>query len=333
MATIYRRKVRNGYSYEVKIRRAGIKPILKTFLTRTEAKRWSRSMETKLDKGDYSDYSTASKVTLGDLFKRYISENKHKKKKQWKNEEYRCSQLLADELSNVNLLRFSTKHLAEYRDRRLEEVQGPTFNKDFNFISVVIQTALTEWEIYLPNNPCKIFKREPENQPRDRVLTFHEEERLLQGCQEHTNIYLKPAVAFSLETSIRKGELLGINRKHINWEARTLTLYDTKNGEDRIIPLSEHAFHILATLPRQLNGTMFPFTADSLDKHFYRVRDKIGLVDFRWHDLRRSAISNMFQIRNYDLPTVQLLSGHKQPSVLLKVYTKLDPEQVARKLG
>ena len=50
-------------------------------------------METKLDKGDYSDYSTASKVTLGDLFKRYINEDKHKKKKQWKNEEYRLRQL------------------------------------------------------------------------------------------------------------------------------------------------------------------------------------------------------------------------------------------------
>ena len=110
-------------------------------------------------------------------------------------------------------------------------------------------------------------------------------------------------------------------------------MYDTKNGEDRTIPLSEHAFHILATLPRQFDGAMFPFTVDSLDKHFYRVRDKVGIKDFRWHDLRRSAISNMFQIRNYDLPTVQLLSGHKQPSVLLKVYTKLDPEQVARKLG
>ena len=333
MANIERRKLGSQVRFDVKISRPGIKTINKTFLTRTDAKRWARSMETKLDRGDYSDYSAAAKVTMGDLFKRYIQEGKHKKKKQWRNEEYRCEQLLSDELSSINLLRFSTKHLAEYRDRRLEEVQGPTFNKDFNFISVVIQTALTEWDLFLPNNPCKIFKREPENQPRDRVLTFHEEERLLEGCQHHTNIYLKPAVAFSLETSIRKGELLGINRKHINWEARTCTLYDTKNGEDRTIPLSEHAFHILATLPRQFDGAMFPFTVDSLDKHFYRVRDKVGIKDFRWHDLRRSAISNMFQIRNYDLPTVQLLSGHKQPSVLLKVYTKLDPEQVARKLG
>ena len=94
MATIQKRKYLNKTSYQVRIRRLGIKTITKSFLTRTEAKRWSRSMETKLDKGDYSDYSTASKVTLGDLFKRYVKEEKHKKKKQWKNEEYRLRQLL-----------------------------------------------------------------------------------------------------------------------------------------------------------------------------------------------------------------------------------------------
>ncbi len=119
MATIQKRKYLNKTSYQVRIRRLGIKTITKSFMNRTDAKRWARNMETKLDRGDYSDYSTASKVTLGDLFKRYINEDKHKKKKQWKNEEYRFNQLMNDELSNVNLLRFSTKHLAEYRDRRL----------------------------------------------------------------------------------------------------------------------------------------------------------------------------------------------------------------------
>ena len=92
MATIQKRKYLNKTSYQVRIRRLGIKTITKSFMNRTDAKRWARNMETKLDKGDYSDYSSASKVTLGDLFKRYINEEKHKKKKQWKNEEYRCSQ-------------------------------------------------------------------------------------------------------------------------------------------------------------------------------------------------------------------------------------------------
>ena len=94
MATIQKRKYLNKTSHQVRIRRAGVRTITKSFMNKTDAKRWARSMETKLDKGDYSDYSSASKVTLGDLFKRYINEEKHKKKKQWKNEEYRLRQLL-----------------------------------------------------------------------------------------------------------------------------------------------------------------------------------------------------------------------------------------------
>ena len=35
----------------------------------------------------------------------------------------------------------------------------------------------------------------------------------------------------------------------------------------------------------------------------------------------------------FDLPTVQLMSGHKNPSVLLKVYTKLDPEKLVAVIG
>ena len=129
------------------VRRVGNKPIYKSFNTKTDARKWCRSMETKLDRGDYSDYREANKLTLGNLLKRYLSENKHKAKKQWRNEEYRVGQLLNDTISDINLLRFSTKHLAEFRNRRLESVKSATYNKDFNFISVVISTAINDWGI------------------------------------------------------------------------------------------------------------------------------------------------------------------------------------------
>ena len=333
MAYIKKRKHKLSTSYLVTVQRRGYGIFSKSFPTLTEAKKWARTMEAKFDRGDTSDYSEASKVTLGNLFSRYISEGKHKKKKQWKNEEYRCDQLLKDEISTINLLRFSTKHLANYRDRRLEDVLGPTFNKDFNFISVVVQTALTDWEMYLPHNPCKIFKREPEGNPRERVLQEHEQTRLLEECAASNNTYLKSMVSFSIETSVRQGELLKIKHDHINWKKRLLTLFDTKNGEDRTIPLSEKAFLILNSLPRQFDKKMFPMTRDSLKSHFNRAKIRAEIEGFRWHDLRRTAISQMFQIRKFDLPTVQLMSGHKNPSVLLKVYTKLDPEKLVATIG
>ena len=65
MATIQKRKYLNKTSYQVRIRRAGVRTITKSFMNRTDAKRWARNMETKLDRGDYSDYSSASKVYTG----------------------------------------------------------------------------------------------------------------------------------------------------------------------------------------------------------------------------------------------------------------------------
>jgi len=111
MASIIKRKYKTKTSYQVRIRRIGIKTITKSFLSKTEAKKWARTMETKLDRGDTSDYSLASKILMGDLFKRYIAEGKHLKKKQAQNEVYRCNALLKDEISSVNLLRITMMSL------------------------------------------------------------------------------------------------------------------------------------------------------------------------------------------------------------------------------
>ena len=43
-------------------------------------------------------------------------------------------------------------------------------------------------------------------------------------------------------------------------------LTDTKNGEDRTIPLSEKAFLILQSQPRQFDGRVFPMTRNQV-KH------------------------------------------------------------------
>ena len=78
MAYVKRRKYKSKVGYQAIIRRKGFKTSVKSFSTRTDAKKWARAIERKLDTGNYTDYSEASKLLLGDLFKRYVSENKHK---------------------------------------------------------------------------------------------------------------------------------------------------------------------------------------------------------------------------------------------------------------
>ena len=338
MAHIKRRQWKTKITYQVIIKRQGIKTIVKTFELKSEAKKWARKMEVKLDKGDYSDYTEAGKLTLGDVAKRYIDGGYHLKKKGWRYEEYRYAQLLEDTISGVNLLRLSSKHLAEYRDRRLLEVAPATWNKDFNFVSVLINTAIFEWGIYLPNNPCKLIKRLKEPAPRNRILVGDEYDRLIKATALTQNIYFVPAINFSLETAIRKGELLKAKYENVNFRERTLYIPDTKTGSldrhqtsERTIPLSDVALLIIRKLPRHISGRIFATTDDALANCWKKAVKKAKIKDIRFHDLRRSAISRMFE-KGLSVPEVQVCSGHKNPMILLNTYTKLNPSKIAKKL-
>ena len=160
MAYIRRAKYKSKVSFQVQIKRKGIKTLVKTFATRTDAKKWARTIERELDQGNCIDYSEANRLTLGDLFKRYIREDKHKRIKSWRMHEFRIGILLKDTISDTNLLRLSSKHLSEFKYRKRQEVGPSTWNKYLSLISVVIDTARRDWGIYLPNNPVRNAERE-----------------------------------------------------------------------------------------------------------------------------------------------------------------------------
>jgi integrase len=288
-------------------------------------------MERKLDQGDFSDYSEASKITVGALFKRYIHEGKHLRKKDHANIVYRVNNFLNDTITDTNLLRLSTRHIAEFRDRRLVHWSPSTFNKHKSLLSIVIDTAMNDWDIYIPHNPCRSFKREKEARPRNRILQGDEYDRLMTACEKSKNPYLKAMVEFSIEEAVRQGELLKLTYDDINMQNRTALLRDTKNGEDRTIPLSNKALQILMSVPRNLYGRVFPITRDSLKFWWKQALKEAKLKDFVWHDLRRHSCSFLFE-KGLSVPEVQLISGHKDPRVLLNTYTKLDPVKIAKKL-
>ena len=150
------------------------------------------------------------------------------------------------------------------------------------------------------------------------------------ACEKSKNPYLKAMVEFSLETAVRQGELMKMSYD-INMKNRTVLLRDTKNGEDRVLPLSDRALQILVSVPRNLYGRVFPITRDSLKFWWKQALREAKIKDFVWHDLRRHSCSFLFE-KGLSVPEVQLISGHKDPRVLLNTYTKLDPVKIARKL-
>ncbi len=63
-----------GLRWQARILRTGSAPVVQSFVTRLDAERWARSVETDMDKGSFVSVSLAQRTTLGEVISRYIAE-------------------------------------------------------------------------------------------------------------------------------------------------------------------------------------------------------------------------------------------------------------------
>jgi len=128
---------------------------------------------------------------------------------------------------------------------------------------------------------------------------------------------------------MRRGEILSLKMSNVDTKARTARLPMTKNGEPRTVPLSPEALSIILRQPKG-DGLVFPMSPNALRLSWERLKRRAAIVDLRFHDLRHEAISRFFEC-GLTIPEVSLISGHKDPRMLIR-YTHLKPENLAAKL-
>ena len=76
---------------------------------------------------------------------------------------------------------------------------------------------------------------------------------------------------------------------------------------------------------------IFQITGSRLFKDFQRLREEIGIIDFRWHDLRHEATSRLFE-KGLNPVEVATITGHKDTKMLMR-YTHLRAEDLVGRLG
>ena len=136
----------------------------------------------------------------------------------------------------------------------------------------------------------------------------------------------------AIATGMRRGEIVKLHWRDINIQNRTALLRETKNGEDRVIPLSPTAINILQEQAAQIGalGRVFNTTGSALQQAWVRVLKRAEINNLHFHDLRHEAISRFFE-KGLSVPEVALISGHKTPAMLFR-YTHLKPEAIAEKM-
>jgi len=322
MATIRKK----GDGWHCQVRKKGHSAITRTFTIKSDAVRWAAMVESELERGVFVDRSEAESTTVRDAFERYAREVSILKKG-YSREKTMISRWQAQKLAGGSMASLKSMDVADWRDARLTQVSGSTVHRELCLLSHLFTVAIKDWG-YGVQNPVATTRKPKLNRGRDRRLTQDEIERIIDATESRE---LPVAIRLLTETAMRRGELGKLKWENVDMKACVAHLRDTKNGEDRDVPLSSRAVAALQGLPRRIDGKVIGMSSDGITRAFARACGRAGIEDARIHDLRHEAVSRLFE-RGLDVMEVASVSGHKTLSQL-KRYTHLKAADLAKKLG
>ena len=304
MASIRRR---NG-KYQVQVR-IGKYSTSKSFLLLSDAKDWARAQEIEASGRLFLGRQYQPK-NFSEILTRYAKEITPLKRSA-ENELIVIKALLRDSWTKIDLRHLRTQDLFRWRDRRLKKVKSATIRRQLNLIKHACSVAERDWDwasplvifkrLTLPKSPVHVVRR----------ITPDQQRALIDAAQDCRSPYMAPIIEFALYTAMRRGELLALKWDDLNLENSELFIRQAKNGRQRLIPLSESAVRLLAPLPRDNSGRVFPMSPGAVRQAFTRLRHRAKLDHLRFHHLRHEAISRFFDLGLTPVE-VSLLSGHRQ---------------------
>lgn len=204
------------------------------------------------------------------------------------------------------------EHIDQYI-QHLENIgnSGGTINRKLSALSKVLRTAHERGKL----GKMLRMPRRKEAIHRIRFLTGLEEEKLLRtltilGYQEQAE-----AVQILLYTGFRCSELWRLECRDINLDRRVITVWKTKNGRPRTIPIVQN---ILPLVTRRYcdaggSGRLFPLASNAwLRNAWFRARTLMGMDDdpqFVPHMLRHTCATRLSQ-GGVSMPVIKEWMGH-----------------------
>jgi integrase len=186
-----------------------------------------------------------------------------------------------------------TKALAqEYRTKRLEGVKHATVNRDLSVLRRILYWAFDEQMIDF--NPLARTKMVTEPKHHRRVLGVEDEWKLFHASPP----YLRFASLVAVDTGMRRGEVLGQFKQHLD-SARLLlevTKSKTAGGVGREIPWTRRLRPFLTDISGEGHLVTFREEPIQIIKKSWRTAvKKAGIRYLRFHDLRHTFNTRLME--------------------------------------
>jgi integrase len=343
MANILERINKKGEkTYQVRIRIKGRPTVVKTFNRKTDAKEWAKNTETDIKRGLYFKMQESSKHTLAELIDRYIEFELPQRKSDKSKFEMQLN-WWKDKIGAYLLSDITPPLISKYKDiLGKEESPKPkngkktrsnaTVNRYMACLSIVLSKATKEWG-WMDENPMFKVSKKKEPKGRIRFLSDDERKRLLEECKKSSyELYL--LVLIALSTGARYSEIANLKWQHVDLKNRMFHFMDTKNGEDRGVPITGIIYGELDKFSkiRNIKSDFVFISSDGIKLIYFRDKftdtvEAAGINDFRFHDLRHTAASYL-AMNGASLLEIAEILGHKTLA-MVKRYSHLTKKHTA----
>jgi integrase len=203
----------------------------------------------------------------------------------------------------------------------------------FNWSAETIDNKVNFWRV---GNPAKDISFHDE-ETRDRYLLPEELRRFNEQLQKEQHTDLADLLTLCLGTAARKGDILSMCWRDIDWHRLTWRVPDPKNGEPYDVPLTPAVVHVLETRrDRAPDDATFVFPGMGADGHlddvpkrqWKRFRKLAKIEDITIHDLRRTK-ATYAALHGVPLQHIAAMLGHSDKNLQsVTVYAKLKDSAV-----
>lgn len=267
--------------------------------------------------------------TFDEAADKYLERMEQSGGKDLKNKRRHLRQRLIPALGRERLDKLTTFRLSRYRTDRLEEGASPaTVNRELATLSHLLHRASSKDWGWLASDAVPEVPKEREARKKIRILSAEQRDRLLRASVEDHDPRAWLFVMFGLNTAMRHGEIVSRRYDEIDFELCRIWINRAKAGEREqpITPSLRDSLAKQRKMEEDPNGWIFPATrADCKQPHrrdmraaFTRIVKRAGLDPKQCtpHVMRHTAISALVMARA-DIPTIQKISGHKTPAMVL----------------
>src|SRR5450759_3013497 len=283
--SLYRRK---GSPYWwIKLARNG-RPLQQSTGTPDKAKAQEYHDKLKASLWDQERLGIKPRRTWNEAVVRYLAETTHKASQVSDKIHLRW---LDKFLNGVDLKTINRDVLDRIMAARIADgVANSSVNRVMEVVRAILRKAANEWE-WLDRAPS--LRMLPEPKRRVRFITQNEAERLIATLPEH----LAAMARFSLETGLRRANVVGLEWSQVDLVRRTAWIHpdQAKARKAIAVPLSGAAVIVIREQIGKHQTHVFSFRGHSVTqvntKAWHKALKRVGIENFRWHDLRHTWAS------------------------------------------